>query len=69
MIGKHPVGNFDFARIYVGIGETDLALKFLDKGVEQHEGMMVFLKQWVKLIPWFKDDPRVIALEKRIGLS
>lgn len=69
MIGKHPVGNFDFARIYVGIGETDLALKFLDKGVQQHEGMMVFLKQWAKLIPWFKDDPRVIALEKRIGLS
>ena len=69
MIGKHPVGNFDFARIYVGIGETDLALKFLGKGVQQHEGMMVFLKHWAKLIPWFKDDPRVIALEKRIGLS
>ncbi len=69
MMGKQPVGNYDLASVYAGIGEKDFALNYLDKGLKQHEGMMVFLKQWAKLIPWYKDDPRIIALEKKIGLS
>jgi adenylate cyclase len=69
MIWKQPVGHYDLACVYAGIGEKDFALKCLEKGFEQHEGMMVFLKQWERLIPWYKDDPRIIALEEKIGLK
>jgi serine/threonine-protein kinase len=69
MIGKQPVGNYDLASVYAGIGEKGFTLKCLEKGFEQHEGMMVFLKHWAKLIPSYKDDPMIFALEKKIGLS
>jgi TolB-like protein/class 3 adenylate cyclase len=69
MIGKEPVGNYDLASVYAGMGDKEFAVKCLEKGFEQHEGMMVFLKQWAKLIPWYKNDPRIIALAKMIGLS
>jgi hypothetical protein len=57
------------ASVYAGMGDKEFAVKCLEKAFEQHEGMMVFLKQWAKLIPWYKNDPRIIALAKMIGLS
>lgn len=62
-IGKQPVGNYDLASVYAGIGEKEFVLKCLENG------MMIFLKHWAKLISWYKDDPRIIALEKEIGLG
>jgi adenylate cyclase len=66
---KESVGNFYMASVYGGMGEKELSLKCLEKGFAQHDGAMVFLKHWGKLIPWYKDDPRIIALEKKIGLG
>jgi adenylate cyclase len=68
MSRKAPVGNFDMAIVYAGLGENELTLKCLERGLEQHEGMMVFIKHWAKLIPWFKKDPGIIALAKKVGL-
>lgn len=68
MRGKEPVGNFDMAIVYAGLGEKELTLKCLERGFEEHEGMMVFIKHWTKLVPWFKNDPGIIALAKKISL-
>ena len=65
---KEHVGNFDMAIVYAGLGEKELTFKCLEKGFEQHEGMMVFLKHWTKIVTWFKTDPIIIDLIKRIGL-
>ena len=42
---------------------------FFEKGMEEHEGMMVFLKHWSKLVPWLDEDSRVQALYRKIGLA
>jgi hypothetical protein len=65
---RGPVGNFDAAIVYAGIGEKEVALEYLEKGFEKHEGMMVFLKHWGKIVPWFNEDQRILALAKKIGL-
>ena len=65
---KEHVGNYDMAIVYAGLGEKELTFKYLEKGFEQHEGMMVFLKHWAKLVPWFKTDPIITDLLKRIKL-
>lgn len=62
------VGSFDMAIVYAGLTEKGKALEYFQKGFEKHEGMMVFLKHWSKIIPWFKTDPQIIALAKEIGL-
>jgi serine/threonine-protein kinase len=62
------VRNFDLAIVYAGLSEKDKALQYFQQGYEKHEGMMVFLKQWCKLIPWLKINPEIIALAKSIGL-
>ncbi len=40
-----------------GITEEIIKLKYLEKGFEQHEGMMVFINHWAKIVPWFKKTP------------
>jgi hypothetical protein len=30
--------------------------------------MMVFINHWAQLVTWFKNDPAMVALAKRIGL-
>ena len=68
-ISNHQhVGNFDIGFVYVGMGEKDEAIKWLERAVEKHEGMCVKLKQFAKFISWFNTDPRIQALFKKIGL-
>ena len=62
------VGNFDIGFVYVGLGDQDQAIKWLEKAVEKHEGMCVKLKQYSKYIPWFNTDPRMQDLFKKVGL-
>ena len=68
-ISKHQhVGNFDIGFVYVGMGEIDQAIKWLERAVEKHEGMCVKLKQYAKYIPWFNTDPRMQAIFRKVGL-
>ncbi|CAN5620258.1 adenylate/guanylate cyclase domain-containing protein [soil metagenome] len=60
--------NFDLAIVYAGLSEKEKAHQYFQKGFEKHEGMMVFLQQWSKVVPWLKTDPEIIALAKKIGL-
>ncbi len=65
---QQHVGNFDIGFVYVGMGEQDQAVEWLERAVEKHEGMCVKLKQYAKYIPWFNTDPRIQALFKKVGL-
>lgn len=54
------------ALIYNGLGETDKALAWLEKGYEQRDAKMAFLKvepKWNNL----RNDPRFLDLMKRVG--
>ena len=62
------VGNFEMAIVYAGLSNKEIALQYFQKGFEKHEGMMVFLKHWSKIVPWLKTDPDIIALSKGVGL-
>ena len=63
-----PVGNFHLAMIYASMGENDLAVQCLEKGAEEHEGMMVVLKQYSQLVPEFRSYSRLNILLNKIGL-
>ncbi|CAN5293676.1 hypothetical protein BH10ACI1_BH10ACI1_01380 [soil metagenome] len=56
------------AMIYNGLGETDKALEWLEKGYEQHDPKMAFLKvepKWNNL----RNEPRFINLMKRMNFE
>jgi Flp pilus assembly protein TadD len=61
------VAPYNFAIIYSALGETDTALDYLEKGYEQKDVRMVFLKvdpKWNNL----RNDTRYRNLLWRIGL-
>ncbi len=56
------------AMIYNGLGETDKALEWLEKGYEQHDPKMAFLKvepKWNNL----RNEPRFIELMKKMNFD
>ena len=68
-ISNHQhVGNFDIGFVYVGMQEKEEAIKWLERAVEEHEGMCVKLKQYAKYVSWFNTDPRMQAIFKKVGL-
>jgi hypothetical protein len=53
--------------IYNGLGETYLALSYLERSLEEHEEQITFVKvdtRWDSL----RSDPRFRAVVRRIGL-
>ncbi|MEO7659675.1 MAG: hypothetical protein ABIV48_08670, partial [Pyrinomonadaceae bacterium] len=61
------VPPYHIAIVYHGLGETGQALTWLDKGYEQRDPKMVFLKvepKWNDL----RSDPRFKAMLKRLNL-
>ena len=66
---SQPVGNLDLAMVYASLGENDIAIQYLEKGIEKHEGVMVLLKHYIQIIPGFSNDPRLDILLKRIGIN
>jgi hypothetical protein len=56
------------ALIYIGLGEREKALEFLEKGFEQRDPKMAFLKvepKWADL----RDEPRFIELLRRMNFE
>jgi TolB-like protein/Tfp pilus assembly protein PilF len=54
--------------IYIGLGENDLALEWLEKAYEERDATLV----WLKVEPVYdslRSDPRFKALLKKIGLE
>ena len=63
---EHYVSPYNIALIYHGLGERDQALAWLERGFEQRDPKMVFLRverKWDDL----RDDPRFRDLLRRIG--
>jgi len=61
------VPSLDFAIVYDGLGEKELAIEALQKACVNRETNLVFLKVW----PHFdnvRDDPRFQDIERRVGL-
>jgi DNA-binding winged helix-turn-helix (wHTH) protein/TolB-like protein/Tfp pilus assembly protein PilF len=64
---ERHVSPYNIAMIYNGLGESDEALGWLERGYREREPRMVFLKvepKWNNL----RDDPRFQDLVRRVGL-
>jgi len=61
------VDYYQVALIYSGLGNTDAAFQYLEKGYEERSGSMVFIKPdpfWHNI----RSDPRYRDLLRRMGL-
>jgi tetratricopeptide (TPR) repeat protein len=61
------VSSYDMAVVYMGLGEKDQALAWLEKAYEQRDG---WLAGWVKVDPRFdglRSDPKFAEVIRRIG--
>jgi len=66
---KHRyIDPYDIARIYIGLGEKDLAFQELEKGYEDRSFGMVWLKVDPLLDP-IRSDSRFKDLLARVGLA
>jgi len=63
-----PVDAYNFATIYVGLGDKERAFAELEKNFEEHGFYMSYLQVDPLLDP-LRDDPRFISLMKRVGLT
>jgi adenylate cyclase len=68
LVSTRWVGNCDIGVVYIALGEFDNAFKYFEKAIEKHEGMMLFLEYFVRLLPEFEQDPRTKQLLEKIGL-
>jgi len=66
--GQTYIDPSHVADIYVGLGEKDLALVWLEKAYEQHSPAMNGLKTDAVYAP-IRSDPRFIDLMSRVGLA
>ena len=69
-LGKNQyVGAYNIGLIYLGMGENNLAFEWFNKGCdEQHDGVLLFLKQKFKVLPGLKKDARMDELIEKFGL-
>jgi len=62
------VSPYEFAQIYMGLGEKDEAFAYLDKTYEESPDLLVFLKVDPKYDS-LRSDPRFVDLLRRMKLS
>jgi DNA-binding winged helix-turn-helix (wHTH) protein/TolB-like protein/Tfp pilus assembly protein PilF len=67
LAGKRFVPPYHIALIYSGLGDRDNALAWLERGFEQRDPKMTFLKVDSKLDD-LREDPRFISLMGRMNL-
>ena len=67
---KHDYGSAcSIALIYVGLGDKDKAIEWLEKAYRQHEPSLLFIKVDQRFISNLGSDPRFQGLLKRVGLT
>jgi len=59
---------FFLARIYIGLGEKDLALEYLEKAYDERYGMLAYLRQEAAFDS-LQSDPRFEAFVERVGIA
>ena len=57
-----------FAQVYVGLGENDQALRWLERAYEDRDTWTQWTNIWPLLDP-LRSEPRFIALLKKVGLD
>jgi TolB-like protein/Tfp pilus assembly protein PilF len=66
---EHPHLNLslDYAAVYAGMNDADTAFKYINKGVDQRLGAMIFIDS---MIPFRSliHDPRYAEVRQRVGL-
>jgi hypothetical protein len=55
-----------FARVYIGLGNTEQAFAWLEKGYQQHDFWLTFITREPVYDP-LRSDPRFQELVRRIG--
>jgi serine/threonine-protein kinase len=61
------IAPYFFAGIYLGLGENDRAMEYLEKSYEEHSHWLIYLHMDPSL-DGLRDDPRFQKLLGRIGL-
>lgn len=61
------VSNCNFAVVYAGLGESDLAFASLEKAFAAHDGNLIYLKT-DPLLADLRGDPRFAEMLKRLGM-
>jgi TolB-like protein/Flp pilus assembly protein TadD len=75
MRAQRYVPAFDIARIYLGLGETELTLEWMEKSFEERNGELVSLDRLLKVESrqtsgkGIREDPRLSNLLQRMGCS
>jgi serine/threonine protein kinase len=62
------VPSYLIARIYIGLGQTDLVFKYLDKAYAERYGFLAYLKA-DPIFDELRSDPRYWTLVEKVGLS
>ena len=62
------VSSFGLALICVGLGDDDQAFGYLEKAVQEHSEMLIYLNVDSRF-DWIRSDPRFRVLINRVGLS
>jgi serine/threonine protein kinase/tetratricopeptide (TPR) repeat protein len=62
------VGPFMRALVWIGLGEKDKTMESLEKGYEERESPMAFLKVW-PVFDSLRSEPRFIGLLKKMNLE
>ncbi|HJZ13354.1 MAG TPA: tetratricopeptide repeat protein, partial [Acidobacteriota bacterium] len=65
---KRYVPPYNIAIIYVGLGDWDQAMEWLNRAYEERDGWLVFIKQEMVLRP-LRSDPRFQDLLRRVGFE
>jgi hypothetical protein len=63
---ERHVPSLDIAQIYVGLGETDQALDWLQKALEERSGTLKFLRVEPRWDP-LRSNPRFQDLMRRMN--
>jgi tetratricopeptide (TPR) repeat protein len=67
LTAKRYVSPFDFALIYLALGETDRGFEWLEKAIQDRWFELLFMKADPRFGP-FRADPRFVAICDRVGL-
>jgi serine/threonine protein kinase/tetratricopeptide (TPR) repeat protein len=63
---RRYVPSYYFALLYAGLGQRDSALRYLERAYEERSTVLAYLLIDPRLAP-LRDDPRFLALARRLG--
>ena len=65
--GAELSGHTFFGIVHASIGELDIAFEYFDKGVDGHQGWVLWVRFYLREIPNAMKDPRAVRLFERLG--